>query len=88
MTLDEYDKIHALRSIEFVAHEREDWRSAVVAAFAGSAFTETPIDPQEVFRLIQLRKEEVQTVTPDAASKVTGGRGGDIRRSGREAGSG
>jgi hypothetical protein len=83
MTLDEYDTIHSLRSIEPIAHEREDWRAAVIAAAAGSAMSMEPADPQKLLRLIQCEEEEVTTVPPEQASRVAqGGHGGDVRRPG------
>jgi len=89
MTLDEYDHIHALRAIEFVGHEREDWRAAVQAACVIAAASGETVDPLKMLRLIQNDEEDVQAVSPDAAHKMaTGGRGGNIRRPGRPAESG
>ncbi len=83
MTLDEYDHIHALRAIEFVGHEREDWRAAVLAACVLAASSGETVDPLKMLRLIQNEDEDVSQVSPDAAHKVaTGGRGGDVRRPG------
>jgi hypothetical protein len=84
LTLDEYDTIHALRSLEFVAHEREDWRLAIAAAaIANSAgMREEPLTPEQVLRLIQLREEVIETVTPSQAAAMARGQRGDVRRSG------
>lgn len=89
MTLDEYDHIHALRSIEFVGHEREDWRAAVLAASVIAAATGEGIDPKPLLQMIQCEEEEVTTVSPEQASRVaTGGHRGDVRRPGSSAGAG
>lgn len=86
MSLDEYDEIHALRSLEFVAHEREDWRMAVVgAAIANSMGRDPPLQPSEVLKAIQLYEEQPETVTPAQAAAMARGKRGDVRGSGSPA---
>lgn len=87
MSLDEYDEIQALRSLEFVAHEREDWRMAIAtAAIANSTgMREQPLEPDEVLKAIQLHREELPTVTPAEQAAMARGKRGDVRRSGSSA---
>lgn len=81
-----YDEIHALRSLEFVAHEREDWRMAVCTAYLAKLWTEDPVSPADIYRLIQADNEsDTETVTPAQAAAMGRGNRGELRRPGRQA---
>lgn len=88
MTCEEYDKIHALRHIEFVGHELEDWRAACVAAVIASAMAKEPPSVADVLKLIQSDRDADKTVSPNEGAAMMGGQRGELRKSGSTAGAG